>query len=978
MTAEKKRYLPTFYFTVNSLFLLLILGVGGILTWHNYRATRKIVLAGAEETYDQVSREVASDFVKTYQPVFQTVTLLSLSGITGADTLEERLSSLEMFRAALRSQSEMTALQVGYENGDYFIVRSLRSDRTRDLFQAPDDAAFVVDNIAAGRGEEKRLLVRLFFDDRLREVLRQAPEDTDYDPRVRPWYRQALETDTASATFPYYFFFLREVGTTVSYRSPGKKAVLGADVTLGQLSETVGRHVITPRSEVVLLDGEDRVWAYQNREKVVVRLEDNQARIAGLSELGSGVLSFMAANVKLEPGPLEFRHGGEPWQGFMRPITVSEKGERGAFLLMVSPRRELLADAIRMFKQSLLVTLVIILLAIPVASLVAAVISRALHRLAGEADAISRFDFDSPITVQSRIREVDNLAGSMDLMKTTISRFLSLIRSLASEQNFDAMLELITEEIVKVSGADGALTWLFNEEKNTLDPGALFERDREHIDVKDLPGLSLDAEHELFKAARGKGLRQVRLLRKRDVGLEALFGIFDSDALLATAMPLLNRQEEIIGLLCLLNRAPGEGSGEEKTDERIDFVKTFSGFAAVSLESRQLLEMQKRLMDSFMHLLAGAIDAKSPYTGGHCQRVPIITKMIARAACEDNGTYKDYQLDDEAWEAIHIASWLHDCGKVTTPEYVVDKATKLETINDRIHELRTRFEVLKRDAEIRFWEKVYAGGEKAALRSDLEREWQGIDDDFAFVAGCNLGDDPMTPERVERLEEIAGRTWKRTLDDRLGISWEEENRKAGVPKPELPVEEPLIADRPDHLIERMKRERMRPDNPWGFKLDVPEHMYNRGELYNLKVGRGTLNDEERFKINDHIVQTIIMLSKLPYPKHLKKTPEIAGGHHEMMNGKGYPKRLTGDQMSITARMMAIADIFEAITASDRPYKKAKKLSDTIRIMNFMKKDGHLDPDLFELFLRSGVHLEYGRKYLHPDQVDEVDIDAYLS
>ena len=333
---------------------------------------------------------------------------------------------------------------------------------------------------------------------------------------------------------------------------------------------------------------------------------------------------------------------------------------------------------------------------------------------------------------------------------------------------------------------------------------------------------------------------------------------------------------------------------------------------------------------------------------------------------------------NEAWESIHLASWLHDCGKVTTPEYVVDKATKLETISDRIHELRTRFEVLKRDAEIRFWEKVAAGGDRSALRADLEQEWQGLDDDFAFIAGCNLGDDPMTPERVERLEEIAGRTWKRTLDDRLGISWEEEERKSKMPKPELPVEEPLIADRPDHLIERKKRERIRPDNRWGFKLDVPEHLYNRGELYNLKVARGTLNDEERFKINDHIVQTIVMLSKLPYPKHLRKTPEIAGGHHEMMNGKGYPKRLTGDEMSTTAKMMAIADIFEAITASDRPYKKAKKLSDTIRIMNFMKKDGHLDADLFTLFLRSGVYLEYGRKYLHSDQVDEVDIDAYLS
>jgi len=243
MTVEKKRFLPSFYFTVNSLFLLLILGVGGVLTWHNYRATRKIVLSGAEDTYDQASREVASDFVKTYQPVFQTVTLLSLSGIIAADALEERLSSLEIFCTALRGQSEMTALQVGYENGDFFIVRSLRSERTRELFQAPDGAAFVVDNIAAGQGEGKRFLVRLFFDDRLQEILRLAPEETDYDPRVRPWYRQALESGTASATLPYFFFFFREVGTTISYRPPGVEAVLGADAV--PLSRACRYHGLT-------------------------------------------------------------------------------------------------------------------------------------------------------------------------------------------------------------------------------------------------------------------------------------------------------------------------------------------------------------------------------------------------------------------------------------------------------------------------------------------------------------------------------------------------------------------------------------------------------------------------------------------------------------------------------------------------------------------------------------------------------------
>jgi hypothetical protein len=236
----------------------------------------------------------------------------------------------------------------------------------------------------------------------------------------------------------------------------------------------------------------------------------------------------------------------------------------------------------------------------------------------------------------------------------------------------------------------------------------------------------------------------------------------------------------------------------------------------------------------------------------------------------------------------------------------------------------------------------------------------------------------MAPERIARLQEIATRTWTRTLDDRLGISHEEKLRKERSPAPALPVSEPLLADRPEHLIERPTRERMAADNPWGIRMEVPELLYNRGELYNLAVARGTLSAEERYKINEHIVQTLIMLSQLPFPKHLRQVPEIAAGHHEKMDGSGYPRRLVRDEMSPVARMMAIADIFEALTAADRPYKQGKTLAEAIRIMSFMKQDQHIDPDLFDLFLRSGVYREYAERFLAPGQIDEVDISAYVA
>ncbi|HRE18935.1 MAG TPA: HD domain-containing phosphohydrolase, partial [Rhodocyclaceae bacterium] len=413
-------------------------------------------------------------------------------------------------------------------------------------------------------------------------------------------------------------------------------------------------------------------------------------------------------------------------------------------------------------------------------------------------------------------------------------------------------------------------------------------------------------------------------------------------------------------------------------DSRLSFVQALSGSAAVSLESKALIKAQKDLFEAFIQLIAAAIDAKSPYTGGHCARVPELTKMLARAACAaDSGPYRDFQLSEDDWEAVHVAAWLHDCGKVTTPEYVVDKATKLETIHDRIHEVRTRFEVLKRDAQITCLQAIASGEDEQSARQRLAVDLQQIDDDFAFVAACNEGGEYMAPERLERLQAIARRTWLRTLDDRIGISQEEKLRKAATPVATLPVVEPLLADRPEHRIARPAHDSLTDDDPRGFRMPVPALLYNRGELYNLSVGRGTLSEEERYKINEHIVQTLIMLWQLPFPRHLKHVPDIAGGHHEKMDGSGYPRRLRGDEMNPLARMMAIADIFEALTAIDRPYKKGKTLSEAIAIMSRMQQEQHIDADLFALFLRSGVYLDYARTSMRPEQIDAVDLDRVL-
>jgi hypothetical protein len=284
--------------------------------------------------------------------------------------------------------------------------------------------------------------------------------------------------------------------------------------------------------------------------------------------------------------------------------------------------------------------------------------------------------------------------------------------------------------------------------------------------------------------------------------------------------------------------------------------------------------------------------------------------------------------------------------------------------------------VLLRDAEIACMKAQRDGVDAAEAMRCFEARRQELLDDFGFLAECNVGGEFMAPERVERLKKISGQTWIRHFDDRIGLSNEELVRYRREAAAALPVVEPLLADKPHHLVPRGQDKAL--DPKYGFKIKVPEHLFNFGEVYNLSIGRGTLTEEERFKINEHIIQTIVMLDQMPFPKELRRVPEYAGTHHETLIGTGYPRKLGERELSIPARIMAIADIFEALTASDRPYKSSKTLSDSVKILSFFKKDKHIDADLFDLFLRSGVYQRYAERFLKPEQIDHVEIEKYLN
>ena len=378
------------------------------------------------------------------------------------------------------------------------------------------------------------------------------------------------------------------------------------------------------------------------------------------------------------------------------------------------------------------------------------------------------------------------------------------------------------------------------------------------------------------------------------------------------SVPMRNYEREIIGVLQLINALDPE-TGEivpfSASDQRL--AESLASQAAVALTNRMLINQLEQLFESFINLINNAIDEKSPYTGGHCQRVPQLTMLLAEAVNDTTeGPLKDFHMTDKDRYELKIAGLLHDCGKVTTPVHVVDKATKLETLFDRIQLIDTRFEVLKRDLEI---EALRGRLDDKTLRERM----RDLDDDRRFLHACNIGGERMKDEDAARIKRIAKLRWR-----------------------------DVAGHEADFLTE--------------------------DEVKNLTIRAGTLTDDERKVINNHIVATIKMLEALPWPRHLTKVPEYAGGHHERMDGKGYPKGLTREQMSVQARCMGIADIFEALTAKDRPYKKGKTLSESLEILGRMKLNQHVDPDLFDIFVRKKVYLRYAEMFLDPEQIDPVD------
>ena len=534
------------------------------------------------------------------------------------------------------------------------------------------------------------------------------------------------------------------------------------------------------------------------------------------------------------------------------------------------------------------------------------------------------------------------------VLEDRVKRLQEIGLALSTEDDINVIFELIMDEAKNITNADGRTLYMISDDGKTMkfeimatDSMNFSQGGTTGVEIT-IPPMQLFNEDGTpnhssivaYSANTGK------IVNIKDAYKEKGFDFtgaknFDKNTGYRTqsvlSVPLKNHENDIVGVMQLIN------AKDPKSDKTISFsddmqnqVESLASQGAVALTNKRLVAELKNLFESFIQLIATAIDKKSPYTGGHCERVPEITMLLADAVEKTKvGKYADFSMNEDERYELYIAGWLHDCGKVATPPHVVDKGMKLETITDRIEVMDTRFEVLKRDAEILMLEKQIAlmgkgtpNGKIKSLVSELDDKITQLSSDQIFIQKTNRGGEFMEEEDQQRVSNIGNYKWK--------LEGEEIN------------------------------------------------LFDEKDVRNLQIPKGTLLPEEREIINDHIVITIDMLEKLPYPKKLRNVPEFAGGHHEKLDGTGYPKGLKDEEMSVQAKMMAIADIYEALTAADRPYKDGKKLSQAMRIMGFMKKDYEIDQDLFEIFVKEGVYKQYAKKYLGDDQLDEVDETAVLA
>ena len=961
----RRRYPLWLY--MGSIFTLLLVIMSSVLGFSGYHmvqyATRMATIQLAEQMSEMTE--------KSLKEIERSAYLVLESQITNQQTFDEYLDSWSMMSSQLKSLSFLHAVFIGYKNGDFFFVRALRTEAERTALKAPTKTFFDVYSVQNQMG--KAISRESYYDENLVFLGETRYPEDGFDPRTRHWYKGAMQTDRYYVTDPYFYFESPMLGITVSKKNPDLKSVAGVDMSLSSLSQMLDTLSPTPGTRIVIVKPNGVLIAHTTNLP-----RNNTLPLMVGQEANPVISSALEKYKKGERGLLErVRIDGKEWVLFINNIGFSENNDEW-ILLLAMPFDEVMRNSQELLHRTLQISFFILLFSLPFIWYATQRIVEPLQVLIVQTQKIKEFNFDDDGLrehVNSHITEVHLLSRTISILRDNIKRFLSINSAINKERDLAKLLDLILVELSKVANAEGGIISLLDERgQYRADAKFYYKKLFKNKSKKFLKKISMEQFKGIMPSAldicNSEFIHMTVTREDPAVAIDNFASVFNDPEvqyLDIIHLPLLNSTDECLGVLTFIKRVDNLQSSFQ--ENHVFFIKTLVDVASVALEDHRLLESEHNLLVAMVRIIAGAIDAKSPYTGAHCQRVPVIFNMILEAANDaQEGELKDFICTDEEKEEANFAAWLHDCGKVTTPEYIVDKATKLETIYDRIHEIRMRFEVLKRDVEIACLKDIINGSDPQERNRQAEEALRALDDEFTFIAHCNDGSEYLDAAALERLQVIGKRIWKRTLDKRLGVSKDELARMGDIFE-SLPVFEELLSDKAEHIIKRSPGNSTEEYKSLGVISEPPENLYNRGELYNLSITRGTLNFEERYKINDHVTQTMIMLNKLPLPKRMKNIPNLAGAHHETLDGKGYPRQLQGDDIDIKARMLVIADIFEALTASDRPYKSAKTLSEALKVMKWFRDNNHIDSNLYDLFIRENIPQKYAKEYLRPDQCD---------
>lgn len=1005
---SKKRFSIAFLVTsmLAGTCLLLTLTILAIVKSESNEAA----IESAEDFFQEITQKTEARLEAFIEPVAALTDIASSavdSNITTSST-KSLQNNFRALRAVLDADEDTMSAYIGYDDGAFYQVIKVRGNEyILEKYDSPLTSAYIDRSICCDGNHERKEVWR-FFDSGLK-MLGTRVKTAEYDPRVRPWFKSASGTEKCVFTPPYVFSSSRLPGVTCARTLADGGGVFGMDISMARIGEMLSEQKLTANGKLWVVDSGNRLISCPGEGWKGVDGPDSGFIDAGKSAdpVVSKVADFSGKPEKCSPScPFFVEVDGEPFMASLTPMPL----DSGLPLVIAAaaPVSDITGHISRMSLRILVGSLIIMSILTMISFYLGRRASGALKALVREARKVQQFDFSPSTPVDSNILELHELGGACEVMKSTISekteslvitqgRLKKLVDgglALSGEKKMGRLVQLIFESARDLLKADGGVLYLKNGNKLGVELislnssstvlGGLSENPVPRVMV--IPGIADFLAPDSLLRPACEAYTSGRVITDSGVsyslfptGMEREHGHVTVNSLIS--VPIISRGDELLGVIQLFNPGVEELQNvEDNTDTGMQgLLGSLMAQAAVGLDNHYLVNSLEELLDSLIRVIASSIDAKSPYTAGHCTRVPQLAEMLAEAVHRtDEGSLADFRLDSEdERRQMWLAGWLHDCGKVITPEYVVDKGTKLETIYDRIHEVRMRFEVMRRDVEIDFYRKLQAGGDEEILRREMEEEIRRLEDDFEFIAECNTGSEYLSGHKMARIREIAERTWLRHFDSRAGVGHIELARMDGDSGGALPVEEKLLADKAEHIIPRSKSYDHLKDIH-GNPIQVPENEYNRGEIYNLCTTQGTLTAEERFKINEHTLSGLEMLRQIPFPERFSRVPEIAAGHHEHLNGKGYPLKRDRSSLSVESRILAIADVFEALTASDRPYKKSKTLSQALRIMTYMCKDEQIDSEIFDIFLKEGIYRKYAQEFLSSEQIDVEDITTYLN